>query len=255
MRHPVDIELLNQRKDNSRIESGRGQESVTDGLTQLIDVLITLHTLYFKYNFTNQRIAVGMNAGRRKTENDVAFLYHAAVNHLGLLNAAYSKAGNIIFTLRIEAVHLGSFAANKCTAGLLAGTGNALYDFSYSFRIKLAYCKIVEEEQGLRTLNNDIVYTHGYGILTDGVMLVQEECQLQLGAYAVGTGNQHRLLILCHIQSKKSSKAAEVSHDLRAIGCFYAILDESDGTIACINIYTCISVCQLLFHSSPLNYT
>ena len=139
MNHTVNIEFLNKRQARFWIKTGWSQKLLTNGLAQLVNVLITLEALYIKDNFTNQRVAVGMNTGGRKAKNNIASLYLFTGDNLGLLHSTNSKTSNIIFTLSIEASHFSCLTADKCTARLLAGVGYTLYYISYLLRLQLAY--------------------------------------------------------------------------------------------------------------------
>ena len=247
MNHTVNIEFLNKRQAGFWIETGWSQKLLTNGLAQLVNVLITLEALYIKDNFTNQRVAIGMNTGGRQAQNNISSLYLFTGDNLGLLHSTNSKTSNIIFTLSIEASHLSCLTADKCTARLLAGVGYTLYYICYLLRLQLAYSQIIQEEQRLRTLYQNVINAHSNSILTNGIMLVQNKSQTQLGAYTVSTRNQYRLLVLS-AHGKKAAEATQITQYLWTIGCLYAVLNQLYRQISCINIYTSISISKFLFH-------
>jgi hypothetical protein len=60
----------------------------------------------------------------------------------------------------------------------------------------LPQAKVVEEEQRLGALHQDVVHAHRHEVDADGVVAVQLEGELELGADAVGAGDQHRLAVV-----------------------------------------------------------
>ena len=195
----MNIEFFNQRQAGFRVQTGRRQEFLTDGLAQLIHIFIALEALMVKDNAAHEGIAVGMYAGRRQAENHIALFYLGAGDELALFHHTYGKTGNIVFPFGIKAVHLCRFAANQGAAGFLAGACYTGYDIGHLFRQELAHRQIVEEEQGFCPLHQNIVDAHGHGILTDGIVLIEHKGQFKFRAHAVRTGYQHRLLVLAAV--------------------------------------------------------
>ncbi|MOA54096.1 hypothetical protein D3C78_1776600 [compost metagenome] len=80
-------------------------------------------------------------------------------------------------------------------------------------------------------------------------MLVQVQCQAQLGADAVGAGDQHRLLVAGR-DLAEGAEAAQATHDFRACGAFCHALDAFDQCFAGVDVYTGVLVAQggLLAH-------
>jgi hypothetical protein len=72
---------------------------------------------------------------------------------------------------------------------------------------QLAHSDVVQKEEWLSATGKYVIYAVIYQVNTDGIMLIQNGCYLQLGAYAVYTGYQHRLLV-----SLKFKKPAEESY-------------------------------------------
>ena len=84
---------------------------------------------------------------------------------------------------------------------------------------ELARGEVVEEEEGLRALDDDVVHAHGHEVDADRVVSVREEGDLELGAHAVGAGDQDRVLVF--FKRKEAAEAADVRHDLGPEGGFY----------------------------------
>ena len=88
---------------------------------------------------------------------------------------------------------LGGFAADQRATRLLAACGDALDDGARDLDVEAFANEIVEKEQRLGTLHQDVVDAHRHQVDADGVVLVQRESQLELGADAIGARHQHRL--------------------------------------------------------------
>ena len=102
-------------------------------------------------------------------------------------------------------------------------------------RRELAGGEIVEEEQRLGALHQDVVDAHRHQVDADGVVAVELERQLQLGADAVGAGNQHRLLeFLGNLDQR--AEAADARQHFGAHGALGQRLDALDQGIAGVDI-------------------
>jgi hypothetical protein len=105
----------------------------------------------------------------------------------------------------------------------------------------MAASEVIQEKQRFGALYQDVVDAHGNQILADGVVLVHLECQLQLGADAVGAGNQHRLAIVFR-QFHQRAEAADTAQHFRAQRAFGVGLDALHQGIAGIDIDAGIAV-------------
>ncbi len=85
--------------------------------------------------------------------------------------------------------------------------------------IEPAAGEVVEEKQRLSALHQDIVDTHGHEIDADGVMALELFCQQQLGADAVGAGDQYGLFVATGRQGEKTAKATQAGEHLRSQLC------------------------------------
>ena len=92
--------------------------------------------------------------------------------------------------------HLAASAADQRAAGLLAALGDAA-DHPHRHRgIQLAAGEIVEEEERLGALHEHVIHAHRDEVDADTVVAVEQEGELQLGANAVGAGDENRLAVL-----------------------------------------------------------
>ena len=91
---------------------------------------------------------------------------------------------------------LRGLTTDQCTSGLLAALCHTTDDRRNLFRVVLSACDIVQEEQRLSTCTGNVIHTHGHRVNTDGVMLIQKECQFHLCSAAVRSGKKHRFFHL-----------------------------------------------------------
>ena len=132
---------------------------------------------------------------------------------------------------------LGGLAANQGRAGLDAALGHAAHDLRNSLRHILAAGDIVQEEQRPCATADHIVDAHGHAVDTDGIVLVKQLGNAQLGAHAVGTGNQHRLLHTGNRQTEAAAKAAHIVEAPLVAGPCHVFFHELHGLVAGSNVY------------------
>ena len=96
----------------------------------------------------------------------------------------------------------------------------------------LAAGDVVQEEHGGGAAAHDVVDTHSHAVDAHGVVLVHQEGQLQLGANAVGAGDQHRLFHAGQIGGEHTAEAAQSAHDAGDIGGLHHGLDALDRLIS-----------------------
>jgi hypothetical protein len=184
-----------------------------------------------------------MRARGCQAEHHVARRDLAAIDDLGLFHRADREAGEIVFAIRVHARHLGSLAADQGAAGQFATAGDALDHIGRARHIQLAAGKVIEEEQRLGALHQDIVDAHRDQVDADGVMPLQVEGELELGADAVGAGNQHRLPVFL-ADFKQGAEAADAGEHAFPHRTLCKRLDGFDQGIAGVDIDAGITVRQ-----------
>jgi len=153
-----------------------------------------------------------MRAARGQPEHRVALGDRRAVDDAAFFDDADRKTGKIVLARRIHAGHLGGLAADQRAACLLATGGDALDHPRRGRDVELAAGEIIEEEQRLGALHQDIVDAHRDEIDADRVVAVELECEFELGADAVGAGNQHRFAVLAGNPAQRAETADTGEH-------------------------------------------
>ena len=127
--------------------------------------------------------------------------------------------------------HFSGFTADQCRTGLHAAVGHAGYDLLEQSRIVLAAGDVVKEEQRFGTLSGDVVDAHGHAIDADGVVLICHLGDHELGAHAVGAGDENRLFVSKGSQVKKAAEAADTADHTGAVRASHVRLDALDDFV------------------------
>ena len=123
------------------------------------------------------------------------------------------------------------FAADERAAGLNTALCNAGDDGGYLFGHVFANGDVIKKEQGLCTAADHVVYTHGNAVDADGVMLVHELCQTELGAHAVRAGDENGLRHPGKIGSKEAAEAANVRNHTGDMGALDVCTHQLDALV------------------------
>ena len=142
---------------------------------------------------SHQRKSVGVNAGRGQTEHKVAGLKSWPGQEGPALGGADREARDVEIAGSVKAWHLRGLAADQRAAGLRAPLGDALHNCRRDFVVKFAGCKIVQEKQWLRALNDNVVDAHGDQVNSDAIIDAALDGDLHLRADAVVGGDQDRV--------------------------------------------------------------
>ena len=145
-------------------------------------------------DLAQQGVAVGVRAARGDADQRVTDHELAARQHLALFDDTDQGAGDVERAGSVDAGHLGGLAAEQRAAGRLARFGHPGDDFCDLRRIELAGGHVVEEEQRPSTLHQHVVDAVVDDVGTDAAVPAEACRKLDLGADAVGGGDQHRLV-------------------------------------------------------------
>ena len=131
-----------------------------------------------------------MQPGRAQTEQHLPGAHAAAVEQGLALDDADDEAGQVEIARRVEPRHLGRLAAEQRQAVLAAGVGAAADQVADHARVEHADGDVVEEEQRPRALHEDVVDAVLHEVAPDRVVDARALGDLELGADAVGAGDQ-----------------------------------------------------------------
>ena len=236
--HAVDFHRRHQCQQGLDVNAGRLHQHI--GQFAAVEIAFQVRLGQFD-DLAHQRVTVRVHARRCQAQHHVARGDLLAVNDLRLFDRADGEAGQVVFTGRVHAGHLGRFAADQRATSQFATARHALDDSGRGGHVELAAGEIIEEKQRLGALHQDVIDAHRDQVDADRVVPVQLERQLQLGAHAVGARHQHRLLVFL-ADFKQRAEAADAAHHAFAHRALGKRLDRFDQRIAGIDIDTGIAV-------------
>src|SRR5439155_15308427 len=86
------------------------------------------------------------------------------------------------------------------------------------------------------TLDEDVVDTVIHQIRSDSIVAAGHECDLQLGADAIGARDEHRVAPTLAIDSEESAERTDIREDARRERRARQRLDAADGLVACVDV-------------------
>ncbi len=149
----------------------------------------------------------------------------------------------------IDAGHFRGLAADQGAADLAAGRRDAFHHIGADRRIELAAGEIVEKEQRLGALHDEIVDRHGDQIDADRVVAGGFDRDLDLGADAVGRGDQDRVGETGGLEIEQAAKTADFGAGAGARRGAHQGLDQFHHAVAGIDIDAGVRVACLIHES------
>ena len=157
-----------------------------------------------------ERIAVGMQTGRRQANQDVARHDRPAVDDLRPVDRADDEAGEVVFAVGIETRHLGGLAADQRATVLAARARDPADDLFGDVRGQPPRRQVVEKEQRLGALNENVVDAVVDEIGADRVVAAGHEGDLELRPDAVGARDEHGILKPVAVEAEQTAERSDV---------------------------------------------
>src|SRR5207302_5506123 len=151
-----------------RITYMRLQQFRADLISDIGHVSIRLQLCNLKDQLAGERIAVGVQSGRRQGDQSIPGLDALPGKKFFALDDANDETSEIVFARRIKSRHLRRLAADEGTAGFTAGTAHPFDKLFDDLGLEFAHRKIVEEKQRLGALDENVVYAVIYKVGADG---------------------------------------------------------------------------------------
>ena len=242
VRHAPDVDLLHQREDGLHVDARRLEERVAQR-RRFGSAAKRLAEVGFRdlEDPADQRKPVRVRPARREPEEGVAGPDARPVDGLRLFDDADCESGEIVFAGNEGVRMLGRLPADQRAARHLATGGDALDHFGGDCDFEPFADVIVQEEQRFGTLDEDVVDAHRDQIDADRIVPVECERELQLGADAIGAGDEHRLPVPLR-KFDQGAKAADAGQDLRAHRALRIRLDPLDQRIARVDVDAGVAV-------------
>ena len=182
-----------------------------------------------------------MRAAGGDADQHVAGADLAGIDQFRFFHRTHGEAGQVVFARRVHVGHLGGFTADQRAAGDFTAFGDAGHDIHGGLDVELAGGEIVEEEQRFRALHQHVVHAHRDQVLADAVVAVELLGQDQLGAHAVGAGDQHRLAIAAR-EVEQAAEQAHAAQHFRAHRALHQRFDALDDLVARIDVDAGIAI-------------
>ena len=228
---------LEQGQHGLGIDAGGGQQGVEQGGVWL-DPGVLEQT-------ADQRVAVGVSAAAGQADEHVAGGKRSAVDDPAAFHHADAEPCQVVVATLIESGHLGGLAAYQRAAGQFAAAGDALDDPLGHIHVERTGGVVVEEQERLGAGDQHVIDAHGHQILADAIVPVVVDGELQLGADAVGAGDQDGLAVFLG-EPGQSGEAAEPGQLLRAARRLGGGSNASDQFVAGLDIHPGVAVSQAL---------
>src|SRR5438045_5449800 len=141
-------------------------------------------------DLAREGIPVRVQAGRRNTDERVTFANALRSQDLLAIDDADEEPGEVVGVGGVHARHLRRLAAEERGAEPGARVGHRPYDASEDMWIDLRCREVVEEEERLGAHRKGVVDTVVDEVRADDLVTVEEACELELRADAVGGRNE-----------------------------------------------------------------
>jgi hypothetical protein len=196
------------------------------------DVLGGLVAGDFKEELAGERVTIGVQAGGGQSDEDVAGFNGFSGDHLVAVHGTDDEAGEVIFSIGVEAGHLRGFTADEGAAVGFAGFGEAGDNGFDDGGVELAGGEVIQEEQRRRALDGDVVDAVVDEIGADGVVAVELEGDFELGSYAVCGADEDGAFELLQVKAEERAEASDASEDVPVEGFLREVLDAILGAVA-----------------------
>ena len=242
MGHAVDDFCGGEFLDDCEVAAVGAHEGCTGLVLELVDVLVGAVFCYLEEELAGEGVAVGVETVGGQSEEDVADLDVFTGDDLVAVDGTDDGSGEVVFSVGVEAGHLCGFAADEGAAVGAAGFADALDDLLDDHVFESAGGEVVEEEERGGPLDGDVVDAVVDEILADGVMDIEVECDLELGADAVGGGDEDGVGKLLQVEGEETAEAADFAEDLFIEGLAGEHLDALFAAVAGGDVYTGVGV-------------
>ena len=203
---------VDARRSEQRLAHRLAVERVNGG--QKLLGALPLHA-----HLARERVAIGVQTRRRKSDEHIALAHAFGIEHLRTIDHAHREAGQVVIVRVHNTRMLSHLAADERAARLAAALADARHDFRHMLAAQLADRDVVQEEQRLGAAGEDVVHAHGDKVDAHRAMLADKLGHLELGAHAIGTRHEQRVFHpLRRRDGEQAAEAADVAHDLGAIG-------------------------------------
>src|ERR1700730_878546 len=182
-----------------------------------------------------------MRAGGGQPDDRITGIDPCAVDDRTLLNHAHAEPGEVVIVTRVDARHFGGLTTDQRRSRLDAAFGDTSDYRLRDVDSQLPCRVVVQKEEGLRSLDDNIVHAHGDQVNSNGVVATGVDREPKFCADAVRARNEHGLLVACG-DFHQGAEAADAREDFGALRAPNDWLDALDELIARIDVDTGVAV-------------
>ena len=245
----VQHRAVDGRRDEQHVADrragARGRLSAAVGAERRVQVdAVLLHEM------PHEAEAVAVQPARVDADERVAGRDELRSPELVALRDADGEAGHVEVAAGELPGVLGGLAAEQHALRLQAALVDAGHDVGDLLGLHLADHQVVEEEERDGAAGRDVVDAHRDKVDADGAELAHGAGDLDLGADAVGAGDEHG--VLEPWQAHRAAKTAQATEDERVLGALEARLEQVDGAVARLDVDSRFFVRELVVpHRAP----
>ena len=175
-----------------------------------------------------------------------------AVDDARARHDADDEPGDVVFAVGVEPRHLGGLAAEQRAAVLAAGARHARDDLLGDVGRQPAGRQVVEKEQRPRALHEDVVDAVIDEVGADRVVHAGHERDLELGADAVGAGDEHRVRRR-PVEREQPAERSDARQHAGRVGAARERLDAPHGFVAGVDVDARLAVVDLRHQNSSFS--
>ena len=206
-----------------QIAAVRGEQGIPQGAFQPRHVALPVR---LAKDAPSQRVAVGMQAVRRQANQHVPGAYPCSRDQVGPGGNAHHETSQVVIRLLVEPWQLGGLTTDQRHPVGQAGTGHAGHQVRRLASVQASDAEVVQEEERIGALHRDVVDAMVDEVLADGVVPAESDRDLELGAHAIGRGDQHGIGPALGVKPEEAAESADAAQHLRRRGLRRRLADQ-----------------------------
>src|SRR3989344_2032624 len=200
VRDSLETDLAMERKDEGAVGRVWFQKRIAECFLKFRYYIVKRHFCILEQYFSRQGVAVGVEAVRGESDQNISFADLVPCNHAVALCCADDRACHIVRTLRIHLRHFRGFAADEHAPHVPACLAHAFHNGFDHRGIKSAGGKVIEEEEGGGALTHEIICGVVHDVVPDAFPFARSLCDHSLCPHAVNAREDPRPVEIFHFR-------------------------------------------------------
>ena len=244
------VHVAEQRSQGRRVAAMHGEEHLPHRLFRLGEPIVDAELHPVEHDLAGQRVAVGVQPGRRIADELVAGRHAIAVQRLVLLDDADDRARQVVVTRLVQIGHLRRLTAGQRHVVRAAAARHAADDLRGDLRDESPGRDVVEKGERRGAVDQDVVHRVIDEIFADGVVNPRRGGHEHLGSHAVGGHHEDGLPVAvrdAHHAAEPADGAARQGRACRA----HQLGDAALRLLGGVELHPHGAVAVGFGHSSP----